>query len=62
MTAATVRTAIDVIAEKDESRRAPIGVSRAERHEIAQFLQRAVNIADRIDERRVADIRSGFRR
>jgi hypothetical protein len=60
--AATVRTAIDVVAEKDESRRAPIGMSLAEHHQIAQFLQRAVNVADRVGERRLADIRNGCRR
>ena len=60
--AATVRTAIDIIAEKHESRRTPIGMSLAERHQIAQFLQRAVNIPDRIDKPRLADIGSGLRR
>ena len=47
--AATVRTAIDVVAEKDESRQAPIGMTLAERNQIAQFLQRAVNIPNGID-------------
>jgi hypothetical protein len=54
--AAAVGTAIDVIAEKHEGRRTPIGIEPALRHQIAQFLQRAVNIADRINKRRCVDI------
>ena len=52
---ATVRTAIDVVAEKDESRQAPIGMTLAERNQIAQFLQRAVNIPNGVDKRRLAE-------
>ena len=52
--AATVRTTIDVIAEKHESRRTPVGMSLAERGRIAQFLQQAVNIPDRINKFRAS--------
>jgi hypothetical protein len=60
--AAAVRTAIDIIAEKDESRGPPVGVPPTQRHQLAQLLQRAVNVADSVSEWRLTDIGCGRRR
>jgi hypothetical protein len=50
--AGTFRSAVDVIAEKDERYRPTIGISIATCNQSAQLGQRAVNIADGADKRR----------
>ena len=52
MTPAAVRAAVDIVAEKDERRRTAVGMALAARDQVTQLLQRAVNIADGVDERR----------
>ena len=57
----TVRAAVDIVAEKYECRRTAVGMALAPPDQVTQLLQRAVNVADGIDERRCARGRVGFR-
>jgi hypothetical protein len=58
---AAVRTAIDVVAKEDEGRGSAAGMLLAQHQQIAQFLQRAVNVSDRVEKRRLADVGRGVR-